>query len=305
MSEVRNTKMKKIIFFLLDNPVTLMAIGYLMFAVGQLLSLELLLAVEQRIPAISATDIWKSSKTYLLFVGVWAVVLLLLVLIPYNRPLLKAMGKKVKGNTLKMFVVGLAIGLGMNLLCGVIAIVNGDIALTFQAFRPVSLLLIFTVVLLQSSAEELICRIYMYQRLRRFNCKPILAAIINASFFALMHLANPGVTPISVLTLFLSGLLFSVMVIYMDSPWAAMAAHTSWNFCQNIILGLPNSGKSVPYSIFKLDAAAATDSFAYSTSFGLEGAITACVVFVVATGMIIWWGTKHKTVPTNIWAVEA
>lgn len=281
-----------------------MVITYLLIVAGQILGANLVYFAGQMIPSIAATDAWRTSNLYLRFVGIWVVTLLLLALIPYNRPMLKALGKKLKGNTLKMFGVGLAIGLGMNLLCALIAMVNGDIALTFHSFRPVSFLLIFVAVLIQSAAEELLCRVYMYQRLIRFHCKPIVAAVINASFFAIVHLGNPGVTPISVVSLFLSGMLLSAMVVYMDSPWAAMACHAGWNFCQNILLGLPNSGTVVPYSVFKLDAAAATDSFAYSVSFGLEGAMTACVIHVVAIGLIVWWGTRRKTVPTNVWATE-
>ncbi|MEF2837233.1 MAG: type II CAAX endopeptidase family protein [Oscillospiraceae bacterium] len=303
MTEMK-TKTKKILFFLLDNPVTLMVITYLLIVAGQILGANLVYFAGQMIPSIAATDAWRTSNLYLRFVGIWVVTLLLLALIPYNRPMLKALGKKLKGNTLKMFGVGLAIGLGMNLLCALIAMVNGDIALTFHSFRPVSFLLVFIAVLIQSAAEELICRVYMYQRLLRFGCKPIVAAVINASFFAIVHLGNPGVTPISVVSLFLSGMLLSAMVVYMDSPWAAMACHAGWNFCQNILLGLPNSGTVVPYSVFKLDAAAATDSFAYSVSFGLEGAMTACIIHVVAIGLIVWWGTRRKTVPTNVWAAE-
>ena len=304
MTEMK-TKTKKILFFLLDNPVTLMVITYLLIVAGQILGANLVYFAGQMIPSIAATDAWRTSNLYLRFVGIWIVTLLLLALIPYNRPMLKALGKKLKGNTLKMFGVGLAIGLGMNLLCALLAMVNGDIALTFHSFRPVSFLLVFIAVLIQSAAEELICRVYMYQRLLRFGCKPIVAAVINASFFAIVHLGNPGVTPISVVSLFLSGMLLSAMVVYMDSPWAAMACHAGWNFCQNILLGLPNSGTVVPYSVFKLDAAAATDSFAYSVSFGLEGAMTACIIHVVAIGLIVWWGTGRKIVPTNVWVAEA
>jgi uncharacterized membrane protein YbhN (UPF0104 family) len=53
--------------------------------------------------------------------------------------------------------------------------------------------------------------------------------------------------------------------------------------------------------VFKLDAAAATDSFAYSVAFGLEGAIVCTVVTLIAVGLIAWWGIKRKIVPTNIW----
>ena len=281
-----------------------MVVTYLLIVAGQILGANLVYFAGQMIPSIAATDAWRTSNLYLRFVGIWVVTLLLLALIPYNRPMLKALGKKLKGNTLKMFGVGLAIGLGMNLLCALLAMVNGDIALTFHSFRPLSFLLIFAAVLIQSAAEELLCRVYMYQRLLRFGCKPIVAAVINASFFAIVHLGNPGVTPISVVSLLLAGLLYSAMVVYMDSPWAAMAGHAGWNFCQNILLGLPNSGNVVPYSVFKLDAAAATDSFAYSVSFGLEGAMTAGIIHVVAIGLIVWWGTGRKIVPTNVWATE-
>lgn len=296
-----NTKAKKILFFLLDNPVTLMVIGFLMIFAGQKLSYAVLSALIPMIPTIAATDAFRTSTLYLGFVGIWVVTLLVLWLIPYNRPILKSLGTKCKGNTPKMFAAGLAIGLGMNLLCALIAIFNGDIALTFHSFRPVSFLLIFITVLIQSSAEELICRVFIYQRLLRFHCKPLLAAVINASFFAILHLMNPGITPLSVVNLLLSGIMFSAMVIYMDSPWAAMAAHAGWNFCQNILLGLPNSGNVVPYSVFKLDAATATDSFAYSVSFGLEGSFTSIVIVLAAIGLIARWGIRHKVVPTSIW----
>lgn len=305
MTEVKNNQKKKIMSFLRNNPVTLMVIVSLIIHTGQRLSYKLLTILMPMIPNIAATDVFQTSAVYLLFVGTWAVALLVLWLIPDNRPMLKALGKGVRGNTLKMFAVGLGIGLGMNLLCALIAIANGDIALTFHSFRPVSLLLVFVAVLIQSSAEEMLCRVFLYQRLLRFSCKPIAAAVINASFFTILHMMNPGITPTSIVHLFLSGIVYSVLVIYLDSPWAAMASHTAWNFCQNILLGLPNSGMKMPYSVFKLDAAAATDSFAYSISFGLEGSVSSLFILGITIALIVWWSTRHKIVPTNIWDTEA
>lgn len=299
-----NPKTKKILFLLLDNPVILMVFGFLIIFEGNRLGYYLLSALIPMVPSIVATAAFQSSANYLTFVGILGLALLLFALIPYNRPMLKALGKQVKGNTLKMFAVGLTIGLGMNLLCAVVAIVNGDIAITFHSVRPVSLLLIFIAVLIQSAAEETVCRVYVYQRLIRFNCKPLLAAVFSSAFFTILHLMNPGITPLSVVNLFLSGLVYSAMVIYMDSLWATIAAHAAWNFCQNILLGLPNSGNVVPYSVFRLDEAAATDSFAYSASFGLEGSVTNIVISVIALGLIVWWGIRRRIVPTNIWDAE-
>jgi membrane protease YdiL (CAAX protease family) len=300
-----NTAKDKRKFSLLDNLFMIPIIGYLLIDVGHSLGGVLVKALSGLLPGISSTEAWITAELYLAFLGMWIVTLLLMALTRRNRPMLKALGTKTKGNTLKMFAVGLGIGLGMNLLCALIAILNGDIALTFHSFRPVSFLLVFIAVLIQSAAEELICRVFIYQRLVRRYGKPLMAAVVNAAFFALIHLANPGITFMAIVNIFFYGLLFSAMVVYLDSPWAAMAAHAAWNFCQNIILGLPNSGIVLPYSVFKLDAASAADSFAYSVSFGLEGTITACVTLLAVAGLMTWWGIRNKRVPTNIWDAEA
>ena len=299
-----NTEKKKRKFSLLDNLIVIPIIGYLLIVLGQLLGGVLVGILAGLLPGVFSTDAGITSQLYLGFLGIWILTLLVFALIPRNRPMLKALSTKTKGNTPKLFAVGLGIGLGMNLLCALIAMINGDIALTFHAFRPVSFLLVFIAVLIQSAAEELICRVFIYQRLVRRYGKPLMAAVVNAAFFAMIHLSNPGVTGMAIANIFIYGLLFSAMVVYMDSPWAAMAAHAGWNFCQNILLGLPNSGMVLPYSVFKLDAAAASDSFAYSVSFGLEGTVTACVLFMAVTGVIVWWGTRNKVVPTNIWDAE-
>lgn len=300
----QNTEKKKRKFSLLDNLIVIPIIGYLLIVLGQILGGVLVGILTGLLPGVFSTDAGITSQLYLGFLGIWIVTLLVFALIPRNRPMLKALSTKTKGNTPKLFAVGLGIGLGMNLLCALIAMINGDIALTFHAFRPVSFLLLFIAVLIQSAAEELICRVFIYQRLVRRYGKPLMAAVVNAAFFAMIHLSNPGVTGMAIANIFIYGLLFSAMVVYMDSPWAAMAAHAGWNFCQNILLGLPNSGMVLPYSVFKLDAAAASDSFAYSVSFGLEGTITACVTLFAVTGVIVWWGTRNKVVPTNIWDAE-
>ena len=235
MFEMIKTQQKKRKFALTDNLVWILMAGCLMLRGGGVVGQMLTGYVPALIPAVSGTDAWITGSIYLVFLGIWIVTLLVLVLIPRNRPILKALGTKTKGNTPKMFAVGLGIGLGMNLLCALIAMLNGDIALTFHSFRPVSFLLVFMAVLIQSAAEELICRVYIYQRLVRRCGKPLVAAMVNAAFFALIHLGNTGVTYLALLNIFIYGLLFSAMVVYMDSPWAAMGAHAAWNFCQNIL----------------------------------------------------------------------
>ncbi len=148
------------------------------------------------------------------------------------------------------------------------------------------------------------CRGFLYQRLMRRYRKPAVAIVGNICLFGLLHVGNPGATVLGLLSVLLSGLLFSMLVYYMDSLWAAMAAHTAWNFTQNILLGLPNSGIVTPFSVFKLEAASAMDSFAYSVGFGLEGTVLAAVFLLVASAVVMVWGMKKGKKPTDIWMVS-
>ena len=302
MSEVRNTQKKK--FSLLDNVVVIVLAGLVLFGAGQLLGLMvlrnlLIAAVEMLVPGASVAGVGKTAMGYLNFLGIWLVMLLFLAVTPRNRPILKSLTPKTRGNTPKLFAVGLGVGFGTNLLCAFLAMLHGDIRIGFVSFQPISFLIVFTTVLVQSGAEELIFRIFIHQRLMRRYGSPVFAAVVTAVVFAVSHAGNHGSGFIPMLSLFALGLICSALVIYLDSPWAAIAVHAGWNFCQSILLGLPNSGTIASYSVFKLEAA--NDSFAYSTGFGLEGAITATIILLAATGLIVWWGTKRKIVPTNIW----
>ncbi len=255
-------------------------------------------------PALAENDAWITASGYLDFLGIWIVVLLVLVLIPKNRPILGALGSGVRGNTWRNVGVGLAIGGGTNVLCAAIAMLNGDIRLYFDSFRPVSFVLIFIAVFIQSSAEEALCRGFLYQRLMRTYRSPVAAILGNVLFFAALHLANPGVSALAVVNLILCGLQFSLAMYYFDSFWCAAAIHAAWNFTQNIILGLPNSGNVMPYAVFKLDAGSAAKSFAYDPAFGIEGTAMACAVEIAVCVCLVLYGRRRSARPTDIWAAE-
>ena len=171
----------------------------------------------------------------------------------------------------------------------------------YNTFNPFILLLLLLTVFIQASAEELLCRVYLYQRLRKKYRKPVIAIVGNASFFALLHLPNQGVTLLSVFNILVFGILFTLVVYYMDSVWCAMAIHTAWNYTQNIIFGLPNSGFVFPYSVFKLDTSNARYSFAYHVNFGIEGAVLANIVLAVACVFLFLWGRKNGKKEFNVW----
>ena len=233
-----------------------------------------------------STGYWSTFFMYFGFIGTWIVFMLEFLIVRKDRPILKALWTAPKGNNIKYLGIGFLIGFGLNIICAIVAVLNKDISLHYDSFNFIKLLLLFIAVFIQSSAEEMVCRGFIFQRLRRGYRHPAVAIILNSLLFTSMHLFNPGASVISMTAVLAAGLLFSLMVYYMDSIWCAMAAHTAWNFTQNLILGLPNSGMVSPVSVFKLDAATAKSSFAYSVDFGLEGSITAITVMII-TGIVI------------------
>ena len=246
-------------------------------------------------------DVWFTASMYAVFIGIWMVTLLFIGLSAKRKPILQAVGRKSAGNNWKNLLLGFVLGFGMNGLCILAAYLHKDIVIQFAGVRPVSLVLIFVMVFVQSSAEELLCRGFMYQMLLKGSGRPVYAIVGNSMFFAVMHLFNKGVTLLSVFNIFLFGILFSFMVYYMDSLWCAFAAHAAWNFTQNILFGLPNSGIVVPYSVFKLDTASAVNSFAYHVGFGIEGTILADVVLLAVCAVMCLWGRKYGTKTLGVW----
>lgn len=234
------------------------------------------------------------GKTYLLFIGLWITFFAFCLIFKPFRKMFKRLWIKEPGNNVKTALsVGLVCGLGLNLLIAFVAMLNGDISLSFLGFNPLMIIYFILVITIQSGAEEIMVRWFVYQKLREyFKDRPAVAIILNASLFAALHLFNPGVTLLAILNIALAGLLYSLIVYYYKSFWAAVVAHASWNFCQNILLGLPNSGIVTEYSIFKLDVASARDSFAYSTAFGIEGTVTTCLVFALVCALLMYLNRK-------------
>ena len=294
----QNTK-KTIPQIIFGSAIWTCVLAYLLIIAGQLMGHILM-----NVLGVYDSDLGSTAGMYFLFIGIWAV-LFLNALIKKNRPLFKAYGTGCAGNNVKNLLIGYLIGFGMNGLAILMAWMHGDIYMYFDRFELVPFLILFVAVFVQSAAEEMVCRGFIYQRvLRTYRDKFWLAVIVNSVFFGAIHLGNDGISALAIVDLVVTGLLFTAMVYYFDSLWMAMAAHAGWNFTQSILAGLPNSGMVVPYSVFKLDAATARDSFFYNVAFGVEGTVPAIAIQVVVLAALVVIGRKMGGKPTDIWAGE-
>ena len=198
-----------------------------------------------------------------------------------------------KGNTFKKLGLGLLIGFLMNSICVLVAFIHGDLQLSVNKFSIIYMICAFFCVMVQSGAEELLCRGYVIGALRQRY--PIwVALLINVVMFVVPHLDNNGISVLPVIQIALMGLATGIMVCFFDSLWMAIGIHTAWNFTQNFIYGLPNSGHASESSILQLEDA--SDSIFYDTVFGIEGTITATLCLVILCVALILIARKVKRV---------
>ena len=197
-------------------------------------------------------------------------------------------------NGLKMLGWGLLLGFLTNFFCIACALLHGDIKLYFDCAAsqiPYFLFSLFCVCI-QSSAEELWCRGFMYERLHERY--PLWVAVaVNGVLFGLLHIFNPGADVIPIVGIIITGLSYSLLRWYSGSIWIAMGIHTGWNFTQNYLFGLPNSGLVSEASVFHLGAANGSTTWVYDWIFGVEGGIPALFIDGLLGVTIIYLACKN------------
>ena len=118
------------------------------------------------------------------------------------------------------------------------------------------------------------------------------AIVVNGVVFGLLHSFNPGITALAMADLIICGLAYSLLRWYSGSVWTCFGIHTMWNFTQNFIFGLPNSGLVSEASIYHLDAANAVSNWVYSYEFGVEGAVPAIFIDLLLAAVILYKAKK-------------
>ena len=214
---------------------------------------------------------------------------ILCLIVKKNRFLLDAIKPARERKNMKMLGIGLLLGFLTNFFCILCALIHGDIKLYLDFSASQIPLMIFALVsvFFQSTSEELWCRCFLYERIN-VHYPLWVAIVINGSLFGLMHLANPGISALALADLIVCGLSYSLLRWYSGIIWTCFGIHTMWNFTQNFLFGLPNSGLVSEASVFHLDAATGISNWIYSYEFGVEGGVPAVFIDLLLVAVILW-----------------
>ena len=148
---------------------------------------------------------------------------------------------------------------------------------------------------IQSFMEELVCRGFLFHRLKE-KIPTLLSAIICILFFSLGHFSkmfeNGMLTGIIGITnLLIISLIFVLLTINNKNIYGAVGFHFIWNFTLFNIIGLNLSGLETTNSILKMDA---VNKFLTGYSYGIESSII-CTIIITILLIILLKKNKNST----------
>ena len=158
----------------------------------------------------------------------------------------------------------------------------------FTGMLACSFILFFIVAL----TEELLMRGYVLGRLLQTRLNKYVSLSISSLLFSGFHLFTPHLSFLSLLNLFLAGVLLGTAYLYTRNLWCAIGLHLFWNWLQGPVLGYRVSGIDL-FSPF-LQTSIYGNHLITGGAFGFEGSMVCTVLLVVA---ILWgiWRMEKQT----------
>ncbi|WP_461788741.1 lysostaphin resistance A-like protein [Pedobacter sp.] len=153
------------------------------------------------------------------------------------------------------------------------------------------LLLSMATFVLVATTEELFTRGYLLGNLL-ISLNKWGALAISSIIFAAFHLANPNMSWLSFVNLFLAGILLGLPYLFTKNLWFSIAFHFGWNFFQGTVFGFNVSGRDG----FSLILQSRVQNNAFNGGeFGFEGSIW-CVIAQLICIYIIYLIFKNRRV---------
>ncbi len=190
------------------------------------------------------------------------------------------------------YLAGLGIGLAMFGAVFGLMVVTGEVTDVHvnTELSVVTLVLFFLGFVVQGASEEILLRSYYFVS-GSLGVSVSSSLLISSAVFALLHLANPGISLLSVVNLFLFGVFAALYFLRRGSVWGIAAIHTIWNFAQGNIFGCKVSGMEMGGSVLVSTANENSSLFA-GGSFGPEGGLGVTIILVI--GIVVLSFMKNQ-----------
>ena len=158
-----------------------------------------------------------------------------------------------------------------------------------------------TLFLLVGIYEELMTRGYLLKNAAEgLSFRPLgrtggmlLALLLSAAIFGLLHAGNLHATTVSTVNLFLVGLFLGLPVLLTDELALPIGIHITWNFFQGNVFGFPVSGAAVNRTTF-IAVDQGGPALWTGGAFGPEAGLLGLAAIVAGSLLIVWWVKRTR-----------
>lgn len=224
-------------------------------------------------------------------------------------------GLPTKGSWPQALGIGLTLGVGLITLLLMACWATGYAKFTWHSPDKHGMQLLgiaFVSLLIYAVAEESIFRGYLFQTLLR-GIGPLATLFLTSLVFALGHLDNPHTTLLSLLNIFLAGVMFGMLYLRIGTLWLPIGLHAGWNFGQ-LLFRLPISGSEMS-QFSPITASLSGAEWLTGGAFGLEGGVGASAMLLAVIAIVTysrrglplesyWWEWREhlkSAIPTSPW----
>jgi membrane protease YdiL (CAAX protease family) len=195
-----------------------------------------------------------------------------------------SMYKRFKDLLAGFFVAALLFSLGLFIL-----LFTDNIGINWHGFEEIFLFRYFILLLIVALVEEILFRAYILSNLMGAINKYV-ALVISAILFSLLHGLNDHISFLSLVNLFLAGILLGISYIFTRNIWFPVSLHLFWNFLQGPVLGFNVSGHKTE-SLFTLIYS--ENNTINGGEFGFEGSVV-CSILSIVFVIVIFVFIKQK-----------
>lgn len=198
-----------------------------------------------------------------------------------------------KANFKSKYVKGFAIGVLMMFSYMAIALATGTLKVSELSFQWtnvsiwIGVLIVLPGWIIQGASEEIITRGWLYQSASA-KYGGFWGLLIAPTIFGVLHIFNDNITFLSMLNLVLFGV-FAVFYLLADGGlWGICALHTSWNWAQGNLLGIPVSGSPIIGGSLLKPGSMHGPDFMTGAGFGAEGSVIVTGILIVGIIYLIY-----------------
>lgn len=189
----------------------------------------------------------------------------------------------------RLALAGLFVGAA--LFCGVYAVLWAYGVARFEGVnRVTNAAFPLAMAILAGIGEELVFRGVVF-RVVEEGCGTLVALVVSAALFGLVHLSAPGATAVSTLAIALeAGLLLTAAYLLTRNLWFPIGLHIGWNFTEGGVFGSAVSGHAA-HGL--LNAPIVGPATLTGSGFGQEASPAAVGVCVVAAIVLLALATAR------------